>query len=88
MTTRRRRFWLNPAVKTVMLAAGVLLLGGCGVTLNSTPWRGPISTGRMLPARIGSKLDEAALRKRAEADSFPTAAEAGFEQEAAADAKD
>ncbi len=85
MTSRRRHFWLKP----VMLAAVmVLLLGGCGVTPKSTPRGGPIGAGRTLPARIGSKLDESVLRKRAKADSFPTAAEAGLEQEAAADAKD
>ena len=85
MTNRRRRSWLKPAMKPVMVVAVMLLLGGCGLTHQSTPLGGPIGAGRML---IGSKLDEAALRRRAEADSFPTAAEAGLEQKAAADAKD
>ena len=89
MPGRYRRSWLKTATRPLMLAAVmVLLLGGCGVTLNRTPRGGPISVGRMLPARIGLKLDEAALRKRAELDSFPTPAEAGLDAKVAADAKD
>ena len=84
MPSRHRRSWLKTATRPVVLAAVMaLLLGGCGTMLDHAPRASAIGgAGRMLPAGIGTKLDEAAVRKRAEADPFPTAAEAGLAADA------
>jgi len=58
--------------------AGVFLLCGCSTVGNQNIGKGLLGAARITPANIRSRTDEAALHKKAEADSFPTAAEAGM----------
>jgi hypothetical protein len=65
-----RLFWAMVLAASVCLAAA-----GCGWTPRLSP--GPIGPASWLTAKPGSKAESEALKKRVEADSFPTAAQAG-----------
>lgn len=60
----------------MVLAAGICLLGaGCSSMPDSR--QGAIDPAPWLSSGLGSKTETGAFKKKVEADSFPTAAEAG-----------
>lgn len=61
----------------LVLAAGIcLVVTGCGSTPSLNP--GLINPATWLFSGPGSKAETEALKKKVEADSFPTAADAGI----------
>jgi len=78
MSSNDRPAWPIWARRWIALVGLVLSLCGCGTMGNTTSGAGPLGATTISPAKIGYKLDQSALRKQVEADSFPTAAEAGI----------
>lgn len=65
------------ALRLLMLAAGIgLVTAGCTSIADTHP--NARDAAWSLPSKLGSSSRDAAIRKRAEADSFPTAAEKGM----------
>jgi len=65
------------ALRLLTLAAGTgLVTAGCTSIADTHP--GAKDAVWSLPSKLGSSTRDAAIRKRAEADSFPTAAEKGM----------
>ena len=78
MSSNDRPPWPIGVRRWIALVGVVILLCGCGTMGNRTSGVGPLGGAAFSPAKIGRKLDQSALRKQVEADSFPTPAEAGI----------
>lgn len=71
-------FGLSWSSLATILAAGILLsTAGCGGVARGL--RDPATAVRELPSQIVPGRKEATLRKKVEADHFPTAQEAGIQ---------
>jgi hypothetical protein len=63
-------------VPATLLAAGICLAAaGCGAAPGLSP--GPIGPVPWLSSKLGSQAETEALKKKVDADSFPSAAEVG-----------